>query len=67
MTVRCWRVTVPGTGGRQDIAAGVDPFGADPQAGGDPVAVRAQAGAAEGPRQVRAGRCAGALSRGERD
>ncbi len=39
-------------GGGQDLAARVDPFGADPQASGDPVAVRAEAGPAEGPREV---------------
>lgn len=58
-------VVVARTGGGQNIAAGVNPLGAAPQAGGDPVAVRAQAGAAEGPRRVRTGRRAGALSRGE--
>lgn len=52
-------------GGGQNLAARVHNLGADPQAGGDPVAVRAQAGPAEGPREVRTARCIDALQGGE--
>lgn len=51
-------------GGRQDLHAGVYPVGADAQAGRDPVAVRAQARPAEGAREIRTGRRAGASESG---
>lgn len=52
------------SGGGQDLSAGINPVGADPQAGGDPVAVRAQARPTERSRKIRTRRRTGSSSRG---